>query len=89
MSSELSGRVSSLESQVTRLTQDMLQKLDLVGASNLSLVWNQQFDLIDTNITNIKEQIATLQSLYSNLYLTVQTHYGVLTGHTGSTGLHS
>ncbi len=73
MSSELSGRVLSLENQVSMLTQDMLQKLDLVGASNLSQVWNQQFDSLDDKYFYLKDNLQELQVLYSNLVLNQST----------------
>ncbi len=88
MSAELSGRMDSLESQMTYLTQDLLQKLDLNGAGSLSTVWNQQFDELDTLVSNIKNQVQILQNLYSNLYMTVRTNYIILTGHTGAASLH-
>lgn len=87
--SDLSGRVDSLESRYTYLIQDLLTKIDTVAASTQATNWNQQFDLVDDAITTMRNQLQVLQNLYSNLYLTVQTHYSVLTGHTGSTGLHS
>lgn len=87
--SDLSGRVDSLESRYTYLIQDLLTKIDTVAASTQATNWNQQFDLVDDAITTMRNQLQVLQNLYSNLYLTVQTHYGVLTGHTGSTGLHN
>jgi prophage DNA circulation protein len=89
MSAELSGRMDSIESQMTYLIQDLLQKIDLVAAGTQATNWNQQFDQVDTVVSTMKNQLQTLQSLYSNLYMNVQNIRNILTGHTGSTGLHN
>jgi len=73
MSAELSGRITSIENQISMLMQDMLQKLDLVGASNLIQVWNQQFDSLDDKYFYLKDNLQELQVLYSNLVLNQNT----------------
>jgi hypothetical protein len=88
MSAELSGRVTTLENQMSFVAQDLLQRIDLVAASSQAVSWNQQFDLIDRNLTTIKNQLQTLQSLYTNLFITVQNHYNTFTGHTGNSSIH-
>lgn len=84
MSAELSGRVETLENQFTYLTQDLLQKIDLVSSSLQQTQWNQQFDTIDEYISTLRTQVSTLQSLYINLYKTVRDNYILFTGYTGS-----
>lgn len=73
MSAELSGRVTTIENQVTFIAQDLLQRIDLIAAGNQTNIWNQQFDLVDTNISTMKSQLQTLQSLYTNLYIRLQS----------------
>lgn len=85
----LSGRVDNLEQQVTFLVQDLLQKIDIVSSSVQAVQWNQQLDSIEADVITIKNQLQTLQSLYTNLYITTQNNYRAFTGHTGNTGLHS
>lgn len=80
----LSGRVDTLENQVTFITQDLLQKIDLVASNSQSVTWNQQLDSIETSLLTMTAQLQTLQSLYTNLYLTVRTNYNEFTGHTGA-----
>lgn len=89
MSSALSGRVDTLENQVTFITQDLLAKIDLNSASSQHIQWNQQLDLIDNTVTNLKQQTAVLQNLYTNLYKLVRDNFNVFTGHTGNATLHS
>ncbi len=86
---DLSGRVDTLETQVSFVVQDLLQKIDLVSHSAQAVQWNQQLDSIEDNIVTIKNQLQTLQSLYTNLYITTQNNYRTFTGHTGNTGIHS
>lgn len=81
----LSGRVDTLENQVTYITQDLLQKIDLSTSSTRATQWNQQLDTVENSVDVLTTQLRTLQSLYTNLYLTVRDNYAVLTGHTGST----
>lgn len=82
----LSGRVDTLEAQVTFIVQDLLQKIDLVSSSSQAIQWNQQFDSVEDTVINLKNQIQSLQSLYTNLYITTQNNYAAFTGHTGQTG---
>jgi len=86
---DLSGRVDTLENQITFITQDLLAKIDRTSASDQHIQWNQQLDLIDTTVTNLKQQVSVLQSLYTNLYKTVRDNQSAFTGHTGNTGIHS
>lgn len=84
----LTGRVEVLENQVTFLSQDLLSKLDQNTASQLNIVWNQQFSVVDTVVTDLKQKVNNLQVLYNNLYKTVRDNYSLFTGHTGTTGAH-
>lgn len=82
----LSGRVDTLETQVTFIVQDLLQKIDLISSSSQAIQWNQQFDSIESTVISLKNQVQSLQSLYTNLYITTQNNYSAFTGHTGQTG---
>ena len=87
--SSLSGRVDNVESSLTALNQDILTRPDLVAFEQFQTVWNQQFDQMNTLITNMQSQLRNLQSQYINLYQTVVNNYATFTGHTGvSTGVH-
>jgi len=83
MSAALSGRVEALENQMSFMVQDLLQKIDLVASSTQSVNWNQQFDIIEADVNTMKSQLQTLQSLYTNLYITVRNNFATFTGHTG------
>lgn len=83
MSAELSGRVDSLENLVTYMTQDLLQKIDVVTSSIQSSSIDQQLDVYENTLNTLSAQVKTLQSLYTNLYITVQQHYNTFNGHTG------
>ena len=80
----LTGRVDTLENQVTYITQDLLQKIDLSTSSTRATQWNQQLDTIEGSVDVLTTQLRTLQSLYTNLYLTVRDNHSDFTGHTGS-----
>lgn len=80
----LSGRVDTLENQVTYITQDLLQKIDLSTSSTRSTQMNQQLDTIENSVDVLTTQLRTLQSLYTNLYMNVRDNYADFTGHTGS-----
>jgi|JI102314A1RNA_FD_contig_31_8585501_length_4039_multi_6_in_0_out_0_2 archaellum component FlaC len=84
----LTGRVEVLENQVTFLSQDLLSKLDQNTVSELNIVWNQQFDVVDSVVTDLKQKVNNLQTLYTNLYKTVRDNLALFTGHTGTTGAH-
>lgn len=77
----LSGRVDTLENQVTFITQDLIQKIDLVTSADRSVNWNQQLNSIDDTINTLTAQLQTLQTLYTNLYMSVQSNYYEFTGH--------
>lgn len=81
---ELSGRVDLLENQVSFISQDLLTKIDQNTLSQLSILWNQQFDLVDNVVTDLKQQVQSLQSLYTNLLKTVRDNYTLFTGYTGT-----
>lgn len=81
---ELSGRVDLLENQVSFISQDLLTKIDQNTLSQLSIIWNQQFDLVDSVVTDLKQQVQSLQSLYTNLLKTVRDNYTLFTGYTGT-----
>jgi phage-related protein len=66
---DLSGRVSSLETNVLFLTQDLLRKISIDSLSSYSTTWNQQFDVLEDKYVNIYNDLQELQNLYSNLYL--------------------
>lgn len=79
----LSGRVETLENQVTYITQDLLQKIDLSTSSTRSTQMNQQLDTIENSVDVLTTQLRTLQSLYTNLYMNVRDNYADFTGYTG------
>jgi len=80
---DLSGRVSDLENQVTYFTQDLLQKIDIISSSQQSSVWNQNYDTLYTAVTEMQASLRTLQTLYVNLTYTVSRNLSLFTGHTG------
>lgn len=83
MSAELSGRVTTLENQVTYITQDLLQKVDLVTSSQQSSIWNQNYTQVYDLVTEMQVMLRNLQSMYANLNYTVSRNYNLFTGHTG------
>jgi len=85
----LSGRVDTLENQMTYLTQDLLQKIDLVTSSVQSVTWNQQYEELSTTIVSMRESLRSLQSLYVNLSISVSRNFNLFTGHTGDATLHN
>jgi hypothetical protein len=84
---DLSGRVQSLENQMTAVTQNLLQKISLTSASQQNINWNQQFDLIDNTVSIMKGQLQNLQTLYTNLYIRFQSSLNFINGLSGLTGL--
>ncbi len=78
----LSGRVDALETSVSFLVQDILQRPSLQTFSDYGLVWNQQFDTIEDKIIETREQLNNLQILYSNIVLGITGYSG-----TSSSGL--
>jgi hypothetical protein len=66
---DLSGRVSTLESSILFLTQDLLRKAYLSDLSQLSANWNQQLDITENKYIELNKDLQELQNLYSNLYL--------------------
>lgn len=79
----VSGRVDVLETNVSYLTQDNLRKISTETLSEYSIVWNQQLTAIENSVLTVQNQLKTLQTLYTNLYMTVQSNQAAFTGHTG------
>jgi len=79
----ITGRVEVLENQVTYIVQDLLQKIDLNSSSIQSNSWNQQFDLVESDVISMKSQLQVLQSLYTNLYIRSQSVFNSLAAATG------
>ncbi|MHA2064062.1 MAG: hypothetical protein ACXABY_06745 [Candidatus Thorarchaeota archaeon] len=83
MSAELSGRVDTLENQMTFVNQDLLQRPDFVAYQNFQNVWNQELSAISDTLDTLTAQLNTLQSLYVNLNATVSSNFTSFTGYTG------
>lgn len=81
----LSGRADTLDTQTSYLTQDMLQRPDLVAFAAYQATVNAQLTTISDALSTVQAQLKTIQGLYTNLYITVDTNQGLFTGHTGST----
>ncbi len=81
----LSGRVDELETKVTILFQDMLQKISISALSDFSRSWNQQFDALEVRYNSVVDELNILQVLYANLALGISGSTTIITG--GSTGL--
>lgn len=79
----LTGRVETLENQVTFITQDLIQKIGLDVSDIRSTNWEQQLNTIEDTVNVLSAQLHTLQTLYTNLYMSVQTNYYAFTGHVG------
>lgn len=88
MSAALSGRVSTLETQVTNIMQQLLLKIDLATHTSLQGVINQSLDTVTTNVNAHETRIDNLEGLYSSLVYNFNVHVGNFTGHTGQTGIH-
>jgi hypothetical protein len=80
----LSGEVSGLQTQVAFITQDLLQRPDIVAFSSYQSSVNAQLDAISDTLNNVQAQVQTLQNLYTNLYITVSENHTSFTGYTGS-----
>lgn len=65
----LSGRVQTIETQLSFLVQDLLLRPTLQTFSDYSITWNQSFDQLVDRIEDVKQDIYTLQSLYANIVL--------------------
>lgn len=89
MSAALSGRVGALENSVNALIQDGLQKPDITAYSQLSSNWNQQFTNVSNTVAEIEVLVRALQASYANLYYYYTQLNGIVTGHTGNTGIHT
>lgn len=81
---DLSGRVQELENQMETVVQDLLQRVDLVAASQQATNWNQQFDTVDSMLGTMKSQLQVLQVLYTNLNIRFQSAVGGLMSLTGA-----
>lgn len=81
----LTGRVEELETRVTILFQDMLQKISISALSDYSRNWNQQFDTLEVKYNSVLDELNILQVLYANLALGISGSTTIITG--GSTGL--
>lgn len=66
---DLSGRIDSIETQLTFLSQDLLQKIDITTLSQSNSIWNQQYNELYTVYTEVNRDLQELQVLYTNLVL--------------------
>lgn len=83
MSAELSGRVTSLENQMTAVQQDLLQKPDIAAYSQLGITWNQQYTEVYNSVQQLQTLVRALQTTYANLYYNLNALTSTVTGHTG------
>lgn len=84
--SDISGRVSTLENQMSLVTQDLLLRPDQNTYSALLTTWNQQFDVLNDTVTQINVLLRNLQTLYTNLNRTIAVNQATFTGFTGTYG---
>lgn len=85
----LSGRLDLLETQKTFINQQLLQRPDLKNFSEFQNVWNRQLTDLSKSVDKLTAGLKTLQQLYINLNMNVNTNYSTFTGHTGLPGLHN
>jgi hypothetical protein len=78
---DLSGRVVILEASQVAMQQDLLRRLDLVGASAISANWNREFNTLEDQFTALRNQVSSLQSLYISLHTDHRALYTMVTGH--------
>lgn len=64
---DLSGRVNTIENQLSYFTQDLLNKVDVETLSRYNTSVNQSQDQIYNTIDLLKADVSTLQSLYAYL----------------------
>jgi hypothetical protein len=86
---DLSGRVTTLETMYTMLLQDLLNKVGTDTYSTQNIVWNQQYDQFEDTLNDLSVKMSALIGLVTNLNLQTSSNYTILTGHTGNTSLHS
>lgn len=79
----VSGRVDTLETNVSFLQQDNLRNISIETLGEYSIVWNQQITSIETSVLAMQAQLKTLQTLYTSMFMTVQNNFATFTGHTG------
>lgn len=85
---DISGRVTSLETQVTQINAAMLQRPDLTAFYNYQRGLAQDLQVLSDTYSALKDQIRATNSIYANLVNQVNTNLSYLTGHTGSASLH-
>jgi hypothetical protein len=83
--SSFSGRIDTLESQVTQLFQQLLLKVDLSTLTDLNSTTTTQVDAFDASLDNHESRLDNLEGLYSNLVYNYNQHVASYTGHTGAT----
>lgn len=85
----ITGRVETLESQVSTLNQAILQRPDIVSYQAYQIGHQQELDSIGVSIDEFKLRLRNLNGLYATLFQTVSNNTTAYTGHTGDATLHS
>lgn len=77
---DLSGRMDTLEAQMTDVRQDVLQRPDLADFQTFQISWNSQFNALNNLVASIDSNVRNLQALFINLNMVVAANYTTLTG---------
>jgi len=85
MSAALSGRVSTLETQITNVLQELLIKIDIATHTTLHGTITTTVNAVQNITDNHETRIDNLEGLYSALAYNHNVHVANFTGHTGVT----
>lgn len=66
---DLSGRVTELETQIGYILQDLLRRPDIETVSDIQSVWNQSHTQLSNVYQNLDSEVQELQTLYANIVL--------------------
>lgn len=88
MSAALSGRVSTLETQITNVLQELLTKISIETHTDLHTTINATVNAVQNVTDNHETRLDNLEGLYANLAYNHNVLNTNFTGHTGTTGIH-
>lgn len=88
MSSGLTGRVETLETQISRLNQTQIRTPDVTQYNALSDLNEQRYAQLTSTLETVQEQLRTLQSAFVSFRLDFADHQALpaISGHSGLSG---
>lgn len=83
-----SSTLTNLQTQVTFLQQDILQRPDITTYNTFAQLQEQKYTALVNSYNEMRDVLRALQASYVSLHSDLTSLRASFTGHTGNTGIH-